>query len=145
MVDETKTYAKIAKWFKSLSKTQSLYALNDFAYEFAYHSAKVERADISYDEALEVYDHDSVTNYSGDVRSLVSIMNQRSAFWWMVEKILAGAPLDEHFILTLHRAHLPHALKSPASRRRASRQIQAGRLLRARDEEVGAPLPIVLA
>ncbi len=112
MADETKTYAKIAKWFKSLSKTQSLYALNDFAYEFAYHSAKVERADISYDEALEVYDHDSVTNYSGDVRSLVSIMNQRSAFWWMVEKILAGAPLDEHFILTLHRALTYHTLSN---------------------------------
>lgn len=112
MIDETNTYAKICEWFRGLSKTKTLYALNDFAREFAYHSAKIEHAQITYDEALEVYDHDSVTGYSGDVRSLVSILNQRSAFWWMVEKILAGAPLDEQFILTLHRSLTYHTFSN---------------------------------
>lgn len=105
-------YATICSWWRTLSKTKKLYELNDFASEFAYHSAKVERAQITYDEALEVYDHDTVTNYTGDVRSLVSILNQRAAFWWMVEKILAKSPLDESFILTLHRALVYHTLSN---------------------------------
>lgn len=110
--DAKKDYEIIASWWTNLSRTKKLYELNDFAEEFCYHSAKVERADLTYAEALEVYNHDSVTNYTGDIRSLISVLNQRSALWWMAEKIIAHAPLDENFILTLHRALVYHTLSN---------------------------------
>lgn len=105
-------YACIVSWWQGLSRTKKLYELNDFAEEFCYHSAKVERSDLSYAEALEVYNHDTITNYSGDIRSLISVLNQRSALWWMIEKIIAHAPLDEELILTLHRALVYHTLSN---------------------------------
>lgn len=110
--DAKKDYARIVSWWQNLSRTKRLYELNDFAEEFCYHSAKVERADLTYAEALEVYNHDTVTNYTGDIRSLISVLNQRSALWWMAEKIIAQAPLDEEFILTLHRTLVYHTLSN---------------------------------
>lgn len=105
-------YARIVSWWHGLSRTKKLYELNDFAEEFCYHSAKVERSDLSYAEALEVYNHDTVTNYTGDIRSLISVLNQRAALWWMIEKIIAHAPLNEELILTLHRALVYHTLSN---------------------------------
>lgn len=107
-----KDYARIVSWWQGLSRTKKLYELNDFAEEFCYHSAKVERSDLSYAEALEVYNHDTITNYTGDIRSLISVLNQRAALWWMIEKIIAHAPLDEELILTLHRALVYHTLSN---------------------------------
>lgn len=107
-----KDYARIVSWWQGLSRTKKLYELNDFAEEFCYHSAKVERSDLSYAEALEVYNHDTVTNYTGDIRSLISVLNQRAALWWMIEKIIAHAPLDEELVLTLHRALVYHTFSN---------------------------------
>lgn len=96
-------YEKVLAWWATLEPKVRRRELDDFAVEFAYHSAKVERADITYEEADEVFRQGTVTAYTGDVRSLISVVNQKAAFGWMLEALEEGRPLSESMVLTLHR------------------------------------------
>lgn len=42
-------------------------ALNGYVIQFAYHSGKIENPQITYNDTQEIFDHDGVTNYTGDV------------------------------------------------------------------------------
>ncbi|MEY8437864.1 Fic family protein [Atopobiaceae bacterium 24-176] len=101
--DESRAYKMVLEWWGLLPRPVMRQELDDFAMEFAYHSAKLEGAQLTYEEAREVFEQGSVTAYTGDVRSLVSVTNQKAAFAWMMERLAEEAPLDEAFMLTLHR------------------------------------------
>lgn len=45
-------------------------ALNGYVIQFAYHSGKIENPQITYNDTREIFDHDGVTNYTGDVRTI---------------------------------------------------------------------------
>lgn len=106
------TYDDVLSWWSSLSHQEQNYELSDFALEFAYQSAKIERADITFQEASQVFEHASVTNYTGPVRNLISIANQRVAFFWMLGALAYCRPLDESLVLSLHRT-LTYGTYSP--------------------------------
>jgi Fic family protein len=96
------SYYAILDWWSELDDAARRSELKDFAMEFAYHSAKVERADVTYEEAREIFESGTVTAYTGDLRSLVSVRNQQLAY----EEYLANAedvvPLDEELVLACH-------------------------------------------
>ena len=110
--DESRAYSMVLEWWGLLPDPVRRRELGDFAMEFAYHSAKVEGAELTYEEAREVFEQGSVTAYTGDVRSLVSVTNQKAAFGWMMGRLEERAPLDEAFVLTLHRT-LTYGTYSP--------------------------------
>lgn len=95
-------YYAILDWWEELDDASKQAELKEFAMEFAYHSAKVERADVTYEEAREIFESGTVTAYTGDLRSLFSIRNQQVAY----EEYLANAegivPLDEELVLACH-------------------------------------------
>lgn len=97
------TYDAVLDWWACLDDETKDEEVDDFAMEFAYHSARIEGADLTYEEAREVYEEDAVTAYTGDVRSLVSLIDQRAAFGWMLGVIKERRPLTEDLLLTLHR------------------------------------------
>lgn len=54
-------------------------ALNGHSIAFAYHSGKIENEKITYHDTREIFEHDGVTSYTGDLRTLFEIRNAKDA------------------------------------------------------------------
>ena len=54
-------------------------ALNGHSISFAYHSGKLENENITYHDTREIFEHDGVTSYTGDLRTLFEIRNAKEA------------------------------------------------------------------
>ena len=54
-------------------------ALNGHSIAFAYHSGKIENENITYHDTREIFEHDGVTSYTGDLRTLFEIRNAKEA------------------------------------------------------------------
>ncbi len=75
-------YEKILDWWKEKNtKTEAQLAevLNEHSIAFAYHSGKIENANITYNDTREIFEHDGVTSYTGDLRTLFEIRNAKLA------------------------------------------------------------------
>ena len=55
-------------------------ALNGHSIAFAYHSGKIENDNITYNDTREIFDHDGVTSYTGDLKTLFEIRNASDRF-----------------------------------------------------------------
>lgn len=75
--------------------------LNAFSITFAYHSGKIENENITYHDTREIFEHDGVTAYTGDLRTLVEIRNAKEAYELFLIAFQAKRPLDETFIKEL--------------------------------------------
>ncbi len=76
-------------------------ALNGFSIAFAYHSGKIENENVTYNDTREVFEHDGVTAYTGDLRTLFEIRNAKDAYEQFLCAFRDRRPLDEAFIKEL--------------------------------------------
>ncbi len=53
--------------------------LNGHSIAFAYHSGKIENEKVTYNDTREIFEHDGVTSYTGDLRTLFEIRNAKDA------------------------------------------------------------------
>lgn len=70
-------------------------ALNGHSIAFAYHSGKIENANITYHDTREVFEHDGVTSYTGDLRTLFELRNAKEANELFLLAFRDKRPLDE--------------------------------------------------
>lgn len=70
-------------------------ALNGHGIAFAYHSGKIENEKITYHDTREVFEHDGVTSYTGDLRTLFEIRNAKEANELFLLAFRDRRPLDE--------------------------------------------------
>lgn len=54
-------------------------ALNGHSITFAYNSGKIENESVTYHDTREIFEHDGVTSYTGDLRTLFEIRNAKEA------------------------------------------------------------------
>ena len=73
-------------------------ALNGFSIAFAYHSGKIENENVTYNDTREIFEHDGVTAYTGDLRTLFEIRNAKEAYELFLSAFQVKRPLDEAFI-----------------------------------------------
>ncbi|MEZ3462647.1 MAG: hypothetical protein K1W23_10955 [Lachnospiraceae bacterium] len=78
-------------------------ALNGQRISFAYHSGKIENDSITYHDTREIFEHDGVTSYTGDLRTLFEIRNSRDAHEFFLTAFNEKRSLDEAFIKELQR------------------------------------------
>ena len=78
-------------------------ALNAHCVAFAYHSGKLENANITYSDTREIFDHDSVSAYTGDLRTLFEIRNARDAYELFLTSFDARHPLDGELVRKIHK------------------------------------------
>jgi len=78
-------------------------ALNGHGVAFAYHSGKIENDNITYNDTREIFDHDGVTSYTGDLRTLFEIRNAKNAYEFFLTAFNRRLPLDEEFIKKLQK------------------------------------------
>ena len=70
-------------------------ALNGQRIAFAYHSGKIENNQITFHDTREIFEHDGVTSYTGDLRTLFEIRNARDAYERMLFAFNVRHPVDE--------------------------------------------------
>lgn len=78
-------------------------AINGKIISLAYHSAKIENNAVTYNDTREIFEHDRVVQYTGDLRTLFEIRNSKEAFAELLHAFEQKAPLDKSLILRFHR------------------------------------------
>ena len=73
-------------------------ALNGHSIAFAYHSGKIENDHITYNDTREIFEHDGVTAYTGDLRTLFEIRNARDANELLLAAFREHRPMDETLV-----------------------------------------------
>ena len=78
-------------------------ALNGHSIAFAYHSGKLENENVTYHDTREIFEHDGVTSYTGDLRTLFEIRNAKEADELFLCAFRDRRALDEAFVKELQR------------------------------------------
>lgn len=78
-------------------------ALNGHSISFAYHSGKIENDRITYHDTREIFEHDGVTSYTGDLRTLFEIRNAKEANELLLNSFQEKRNFNEPFIKELHK------------------------------------------
>ena len=79
-------------------------ALDAYCIDFAYHSGKIENCNITYYDTREIFTRDGVTSYTGDLRTLYEIRNEKDAYTIMLSAFEQRRPLTETLIKEFQKA-----------------------------------------
>lgn len=78
-------------------------ALSNFRIIFAYHSGVIENQDITYHNTREIFENGKVINYTGDLRTLYEIQNQKLCYNYLRPLIIKKEPVTARLIRDVHR------------------------------------------
>jgi len=101
------TYEQIVKLWQSYAITDVRHLdkyLDHFRILFAYHSGKIENADVTYHDTREIFENGKVIQYTGDLRAVFEQRNQKVCYELLKNRIIARAPLTVALIQEVHRA-----------------------------------------
>lgn len=99
-------YKKILNFWqeKKISSVAELEsAIDGKIISLAYHSGKIENNFVTYNATREIFEHDGVVKYTGDLRTLFEIKNAKDAFKFFLRCFREKKSLDKNFILKLHK------------------------------------------
>lgn len=99
-------YKLLIDWWQSLNviKRSSLSeGFKKYIILFAYNSGNIENPNVTYHDVREVFEHDGVTSYTGDLRTLFEIRNAKVAMEYFFKAFREKMPFDETFIKELQR------------------------------------------
>lgn len=74
----------------------------DFKILFAYHSGKIENEKITYHNTRDIFDSGRVVSYTGDLKTLYEIENQKQCYEFLKPYILEKKAMDLDFIKKIH-------------------------------------------
>ena len=77
--------------------------LEDFRTLFAYHSNKIENEKVSYNDVKSVFEDGKVIGYSGDLKTLFEIDNQKKCHDYLLDKIVEKQKIDLDFVKDVHK------------------------------------------
>ena len=72
--------------------------MNGGSIALAYHSGRIENENITFNDTREIFEHDGVTSYTGDLRTLFEMRNSRDAWEFILKCFGEGRELSESFI-----------------------------------------------
>ncbi len=94
-------YIKVVElWKRKNIKTSAelAEALNGHSITFAYNSGNLENQNVTYHDTKEIFEHDEVSSYTGDLRTLFEIHNAKIANEVFLDAFEEKRPLDESLI-----------------------------------------------
>ncbi len=107
MTDYKKAVALWRKWYLSTG-VELAEVLREFGIAFAYHSGKIENDNIIYHEVREIFEHDGVTSYTGDLRTLFEIRNSKEANEFLLTAFNEKHAIDETLVREFQRILTQH-------------------------------------
>lgn len=99
------SYDKIIEFWQNKNITTGAdleLALNGQLINFAYHSGKIENEKITYNDTREIFERDSVSSYTGDLRTLFEIRNAKDSIYYMLSAFDKQRDLDADLLKALH-------------------------------------------
>lgn len=77
--------------------------LSNFSIIFAYNSGVIENPEITYHTTREIFENGKVINFTGDVRTVFEIKNQKICYDWLKDKIIEKVIITPELIKEIHR------------------------------------------
>ena len=102
----SETYEQIVKRWqeKKLDTVEDVKAaLDNFRILFAYHSNAIENPEITYHDTREIFENGKVINFTGSMRSLLEIENQKNAFEKLCVYLAEKRELSPALIKKVHK------------------------------------------
>ena len=98
--------AIVASWraFLPLDREALAALLAEYRVYFAYNSGRIENASITYHDTREVFESGRAISFTGDVRTLFEIQNQKECHELLLDAFARNRSLDEALVLEVHRA-----------------------------------------
>ena len=93
--------ALVARW-KALGEDERARLVDSFAVGFAFHSGGLENDEITLHDTREVFDHDGVSSFTGDVRTVFEISNLKAMWLWTLERLPLGFTFSAEELLFCH-------------------------------------------
>lgn len=90
---ESITYNSIDEWEAQLI---------DFKILFAYHSNKIENENTNFRDTREIFENGKVISYTGDLRTLFEISNQKDCYHILLDYIDKKEKISIELIKTIH-------------------------------------------
>ena len=75
--------------------------LNGQIINFAYHSGKIENDNITYNDTRDIFERDTLSNYTGDLRTIFEIRNAKDAMNLVIVSFGERVTFDEAFLCRL--------------------------------------------
>ena len=72
--------------------------LDSFQMLFAYNSGVIENKEITYYDVRKIFANGKVINFTGDLRTLYEITNQKDCAEYLINKLINKEPLSVEFI-----------------------------------------------
>lgn len=101
--DIGQAYRLVVDAWRSRAQADKETLLEEFAVRFAYNSGKIENDEITYHDTREVFDRDGVTSYTGSLRTLFEMRNQKIAWEWALSVVEQGFDLNAGLLKEAHR------------------------------------------
>lgn len=99
------SYSEIVeKWQNNVvsNKEELMAKMQNFRIIFAYNSNRIENPETTYHDTREIFENGKVVNFTGDIRTIFEIQNQKECFDFLVNKILNKEPITKELILQTH-------------------------------------------
>jgi len=77
--------------------------LDSFRILFAFHSGKIENAEITYHDTREIFENGGVVDYTGSPRTLFEQQNQKLCYEVLKEKIVKMEPVSMDLVKEIHK------------------------------------------
>ena len=96
----------VATWRSNppLTREELAGALSDYRIYFAYNSGKIENPSITYHDTREVFENGRTISFTGDVRTLFEIQNQKECSELLLDAFASRHAIDEAMVVDVHRA-----------------------------------------
>lgn len=76
--------------------------LYDFKVLFSYHSGKIENERITYHDTRDIFENGTVKGYTGDLKTLMEIQNQKICFEYLRPYIIEKKEIDIELVKKVH-------------------------------------------
>lgn len=96
-------YRRLVDAWRGLDPYDQLARLDDFKVAYAYNSGKIENDAVTYHDTREIFENGKVVSFTGELRTLFEIQNQKVAWDWMVGRWASGPALAAADVLEAHR------------------------------------------
>ena len=104
MRQETTYEAVIKRWRdQAITSEDALNTtLSNFNILFAYNSGVIENPEITYHNTREIFENGKIINFTGDIRTIFEIKNQKDCSEWMTKKIISKELITPELIKLIH-------------------------------------------
>ena len=100
------TYEQVLTYWREksiISDADLAEALQKQSISFSFHSGNMENPHFTPEVFREVFEHETVTSYTGDLRTLYEMHNAKHAYQQFLSAFGEGRALDENLILRFHK------------------------------------------